>query len=246
VNVRPPPASGLRPRTSGPARPGLTRLALTRPAALRLLLGILAPLLVVAYVGVRVLARERFPFELPLRFAIKGHATPALDWLAEALATVGGSDLIAPLSLALLGLLWWRARPWTAFFGASVAGSALLNLVLKVAFQPPEWSQGPSWERVLEQSKASFPSGHSTYSIAFALAVSLMLWRTRWRWPALGLGLVFTLLVGFSRLYLEVHYPGDVLCGWLSGLAWVLTCYGLLAPGRRGAGGIPTSSERAQ
>lgn len=209
----------------------LTSARTARPAQLlRLFLGILLPLLIVGYIGEDVLERPRFAFETPLLLSIHHLATPALDHLAVALTTVGGVGVIAPLSALILGTLWWKVRRQALFWGLSVAGAAALNLIMKLVFHR---SRPELWSRLVQESGAGFPSGHSMYSMAFVIALTLLLWRTPYRLPALALGLIFTLGVGLSRLYLGVHYPTDVLAGWLSGLAWVLGVYSVL----RGRGG---------
>ncbi|WP_407571910.1 phosphatase PAP2 family protein [Deinococcus altitudinis] len=199
-----------------------------RPAALiRLLLGILIPLIVVGALGEDVLEKQRFAFESPFMLWLHAHSTPALDHLAVLLAYIGGVQVIAPVSAALLLLLWRRSRPAAWFFAVAVLGAALLNGAMKLAFQRP---RPELWPRLLQESGASFPSGHSMYSAAFVTALILLAWPSRLRWPALILGVVFTGMVGWSRVDLGVHYPTDVLAGWLSGVAWVLGTYGLLRP----------------
>jgi undecaprenyl-diphosphatase len=64
----------------------------------------------------------------------------------------------------------------------------------------------------------SFPSGHSAAALAVALALGTFL-----PLPAALLLIAVGLLVGVSRSYLGVHYPGDVLAGWLLGMTGVLT-----------------------
>lgn len=204
----------------------LTHARAARPAQLiRLFLGILLPLLIVGVIAEDVLEKARFAFETPLLMWIHHFASPALDQVALAFTTLGGVSVIAPLSALILAFLWWKFRPQALFWAFSVAGAAALNVVMKLIFSR---TRPELWPRLVHESDASFPSGHSMYSMAFVVALILMLWRTPYRLPALVLGVLFTLMVGWSRLYLGVHYPTDVLCGWLSGLAWVLGVYGLM------------------
>jgi len=200
-----------------------------RPVALvRLLLGILLPLLVVGALGEDVLERQRFAFESPFMLWLHAHSTPTLDRIALTLAVVGGVQVIAPLSAVLALVLWRRSHRSARFFVVAVLGAAALNGVMKLAFHRP---RPELWPRLAQESGASFPSGHSMYSAAFVTTLMLLVWNTRWRWPAVVLGTLFTLAVGWSRIDLGVHYPTDVLAGWLSGVAWVLGVYGVYRPG---------------
>ncbi|WP_284327029.1 phosphatase PAP2 family protein, partial [Deinococcus metallilatus] len=155
--------------------------------------------------------------------------------LALLFTTLGGVSVIAPLSALLLLFLWLKKRSLALFWGLSVAGAAVLDLIMKLIFQRP---RPELWPRLVQEQDYGFPSGHSMYSAAFVTALILFSWRTPYRWLVVVLGVLFSGLVGFSRLYLGVHYPTDVLAGWLSGLAWVLGVYSLLQPfkGRPSAG----------
>jgi len=199
-----------------------------RPVALvRLLVGILLPLLIVGAVGEDILEQQRFAFESPFMLWLHAHSSPALDRLSLVLAYVGGYQVIAPVSAVLAFILWRRSHLAARFFVVAVLGAAALNSVMKFVFHRP---RPELWPRLIQESGASFPSGHSMYSAAFVTALILLAWNTRFRWPALVLGTLFTLIVGWSRVDLGVHYPTDVLAGWLTGLAWVLGVYGLLRP----------------
>ncbi|WP_424949788.1 phosphatase PAP2 family protein [Deinococcus sp.] len=197
------------------------------------LLGILLPAALVSVAAESVQDGDRFPFELPLMLALHAHPTELLNRLAILFTDLGGVDVIAPLSALLLAYFWFRQRPLALFFAVSVGGSALLTVLLKLLFPR---GRPTLWPRLVAESDASFPSGHAMYSLALVLALLLLFWRTPrfvpWRWPALVMGLAFSLVVGVSRLYLGVHYPSDVLAGWLTGLAWVLGVYLPMRPDR--------------
>lgn len=75
----------------------------------------------------------------------------------------------------------------------------------------------------------SFPSGHAFLSAAAYLTIGALLTRVlpkkRTRSFVLAMALLLTLLTGFSRVYLGVHYPSDVLAGWTLGLSWAALCW---------------------
>lgn len=212
-----------------------------RPVALlRLFLGILLPLFLVGLVAEDLLEGQSFAFESTFLLALHQRATPGLDQLAILATTVGGAAVIAPVSALLLVLLWLRRHRLATFWAVGVAGAAALNVVMKLLLHR---SRPDLWPRLLPESDASFPSGHSMYSAAFVTALILLAWRTPFRWLVVVLGVTFSGLVGLSRLYLGVHYPTDVLCGWLTGAAWVLGVYGVVRP-FAGRGGPHEAADR--
>ncbi|MEW6420771.1 MAG: phosphatase PAP2 family protein [Deinococcota bacterium] len=219
-------------------RPLLAYRRVRSAALLRLFLGILLPLLIVGFIAEEVLDQERIAFEAPFLLALHAHATPLLNRLALLFTTLGGATVIAPISALILLGLWLKQRSLTLFWGVGVAGAAALNLVMKLFFHRP---RPELWPRLVQEQDFGFPSGHSMYSAAFVTALILLAWRTPYRWLALGLGILFSGVVGLSRLYLGVHYPTDVLAGWLSGAAWVLGVYSVLRPlrGPKGKGDRP-------
>jgi undecaprenyl-diphosphatase len=81
-------------------------------------------------------------------------------------------------------------------------------------------------EHLMGETSLSFPSGHAKMSAVVYLTLAALLAqrsprkRVKIFWLTLAIGL--TLLIGCSRLYLGVHYPSDVLAGWLAGTAWAL------------------------
>lgn len=106
--------------------------------------------------------------------------------------------------------------------GASISG-AVLTTVLKGFFDRPR----PDFvAHMIEATSASFPSGHAMMSAVVYLTLGGMLAAAqkarRLKAFALGFAILLTLVVGFTRVYLGVHYPTDVLAGWALGAAWAL------------------------
>lgn len=139
--------------------------------------------------------------------------------------TVGGGDVLAPVAL-LIGAWLWRRRDWRHaghYLGAVLLGWGCYGF-LKWAFARPR----PSViERLDGAGWWSFPSGHAMASvIILGLAVVLVTERRIW-WGAVGL---LVALIAFSRVYLGVHYPTDVVAGLFGGVAWVALAVALFRP----------------
>ncbi len=104
----------------------------------------------------------------------------------------------------------------------TLAGSGVFSLLGKVAFH----RQRPSGIGVYTETSFSFPSGHATIAAAFYGFVVYYLWRQTQMWSRrlniLFIGVLFTAAIGFSRLYLGVHFLSDVLGGYLLGLLWLI------------------------
>ena len=154
---------------------------------------------------------------------------------AMKIITAGGTvAVVAPLTIvaAVAALLLHRPRA-AALVALAVVGAELLQLGLKPLFDRPRPNVFPRLEQI---GSAAYPSAHAIVSASLALAVVAICWRRPWRAPAASLAVLYVLAVGFSRIYLGVHYPSDVLAGWLLAGAWVAGLGAALVPGlRRGA-----------
>jgi undecaprenyl-diphosphatase len=107
----------------------------------------------------------------------------------------------------------------------SQAGGAVLNETLKAVFARP---RPDGAERVLFGDSWSFPSGHAMGTFVLCGVAAYIVLRTIRSWTArallVGLALAWSLAMGFSRIYLGVHYVSDVAAGFLVGAAWVAVC----------------------
>lgn len=141
-------------------------------------------------------------------------------WLTKVMAVI--TNLGSPLAyitiavLVFLGL-GWQKRWWEAGFSISCLFSAwVLMGVLKNLFARPR----PGGEALTLATGFSFPSGHAMLSLAFygfLVLVALNDYPPKYRPLILGGFTVLILFIGFSRIYLNVHYTSDVLAGYLLG-----------------------------
>lgn len=151
-------------------------------------------------------------------------------WLEEIgrdTTALGGVLVLSLVTAAVVGFLLIQRKHHAALFLTLATGGALaVSLLLKSSFDRPRPDLVPHLSHVMT---SSFPSGHSMLSAAVYLTLGAMLARMspqkRLKLYFLGLAMLFTLLVGVSRVYMGVHYPTDVLAGWTIGLAWALACW---------------------
>ena len=164
----------------------------------------------------------------------------ALDVTALGAATVLGLSVVAVVGFMLLHGMYRNAL---FVFVASVGGW-VLNALLKEVFERPRPDIVP---HLREVSTLSFPSGHALTSAAVYLTLgALVMEMTTSRLGkiyCMTVAMMATALVGASRVYLGVHYPTDVLAGWLIGLSWAILCWVVQRALERRAG---LKSERAQ
>jgi membrane-associated phospholipid phosphatase len=191
-----------------------------------LFVGLLSPLWAFAELADEVREREPFPFDEPiLRFA-QALAGDGLDRVFVFFSAVGYQWGVVPFDVLLIAALAWRRRLREGLFaGLAIVGSALLNLATKQFFARDRPSL---WESIAPETTFSFPSGHAMGSATLAWVLLLLAWRTRWRWPVTIAMAAFATTVAFSRVYLGVHYPSDILAGWAAASVWTVSIYVLV------------------
>ena len=151
-------------------------------------------------------------------------------WLEGALldlTALGGSTVLGLVIFAVVGFLLLQTRYRTALVVAitSISGE-LVSSLLKQAFNRPRPSVVPHLRDVYT---LSFPSGHAMESAFVYLTLGAILMRATesrlTKLYCLGMAMLLTLLVGISRVYLGVHYPTDVIGGWMIGFVWASVCW---------------------
>src|SRR5215472_9484027 len=211
-----------------------------RRGLIELLLGVMVPLCALAILAKRVVHPQPPWWDTAVLSWIHAHACPTLDWWMVGITRLGVWGGVVPLSvLVIIGLLVTRRALAALFVLLAMLGTWALNDAAKAFYSR---GRPALWDSPAPEQWFSFPSGHAMSSMALGTALTVLAWPTRARWPVALLSAVLVLSVGFSRLYLGVHYPSDVLGAWLASLAWVLGLRQLLlVRGRRSEGTRPAN-----
>jgi membrane-associated phospholipid phosphatase len=180
-------------------------------------------------IRIAVLVYQDTAFDARLFAWIPKITSPGLTLFMRKVTFFGSSEyfMVAPLVLVFL-FSFYQGMRWHALRVLVITGTTvLLHQILKHNFKrnrPPEGLQ--------EYTGFGFPSGHAMISLAFYGVLIYLVWTSGlhngWRWVLTCLLTAFALLIGFSRIYLKVHYPTDVLAGFAVGLLWLLLSIYLL------------------
>lgn len=217
-------------------RPAAMPLALIRNLDRKLLVAFLVVTMLLAGVGnlaSEVVEGDTLAFDRWLIALLRDPADPGSPlgpwWLKKAmidLTALGGGPFLTFLTIAAAGFLV-ASRKWgmALFVVVAIAGGGLAGNVLKWIFVRARPDLVP---HLVSVDSASFPSAHAMNSAVTFLTLGVLLSRTqkdrRVKAYLLGLALFLTLIVGFSRVYLGVHWPTDVIAGWAVGAAWAILC----------------------
>lgn len=247
-------AHGSTPKARATWRGWFTRLERRELTWLLVGLGGCILLLVFLKLASEVTEGETLAFDRKIVLAFRSAADPARPlgpaWIESVLldlTALGGPTVIALVVLSVIGFLVLQTRYWTALFIFLTAASGeLVGYALKSVFARTRPSVVP---HLREAFSSSFPSGHAMQSAIVYLTLGAVLMRIADRRLTkiycFGMALLLTLLVGVSRVYLGVHYPTDVIAGWIVGLFWASLCW-LVAQHYEVRAGIKAERNKAQ
>ena len=160
--------------------------------------------------------------ELEILRNIQSIANPFLDLLFQ-LITICGEQLVL---ISIISIIYWALdKKFGEYIAYSVLTSVLLNNAIKDIFKMKR-PIGEEGIRTLREETAtgySFPSGHTQGASSFYGAMAIYLKKR----VMYIIATVMIILIGFSRLYLGVHYPKDVIVGGVLGVLTSLICYKL-------------------
>ncbi len=151
---------------------------------------------------------------------------PWFEEIVRDLTAVGGIAVLTLATLAVAGFfLLGKKFASTIYLLSAVGGGVLVSTAAKGLFDRPRPDLVPHASVI---HTASFPSGHSMMAAVTYLTLGVLVARTlpqiQLKVYVLTLAVIVALLVGISRVYLGVHWPTDVLAGWLAGVVWATIC----------------------
>jgi undecaprenyl-diphosphatase len=161
-----------------------------------------------------------FPWDVPILLSIHSQARPQLDILAVMLTKFGSFwtalPILSAIAIILLQKRWWRSLTYLL---TTALGSAIINRTAKELMhrvRPQLWVSGaPEFDY-------AFPSGHAMTSMTLVIILLILSRGYPWRWLILLFGSLYLLAIAWTRLYLGVHFPSDILAGWMVAIAWAI------------------------
>ena len=207
-----------------------------RPKVLFILASFMAAVWLFLEVSEDVMEGEVQALDRALLLALRMPGDPATArgplWLESVARDITALGSITVLGLVItavtLFLLLASQRRLALFVLLASSGGALLTLLLKQIFSRPRPDLFMHGDVVVT---ASFPSGHAMISAVVYLTLGALLAKIVIRHTLkiylMTVAVLLTGMIGLSRVYLGVHWPTDVLAGWVAGAGWALGCWGV-------------------
>ncbi|MNH95795.1 Phosphatidylglycerophosphatase B [compost metagenome] len=154
---------------------------------------------------------------------IRNFESSFLTKVMKGFSWIGSAEVVLILVLVLMVVLYKVLKHRLELFllVGVVAGSGLLNVLLKLIFQRAR----PDLHRIVDATGFSFPSGHSMGAFTLYGIIAFLIWKhlsTPFRRVSvIVLSLIMIITIGVSRIYLGVHYPSDILGGYLASGMWL-------------------------
>ncbi|HEX6309024.1 MAG TPA: phosphatase PAP2 family protein [Longimicrobiales bacterium] len=160
--------------------------------------------------------------ETALRW-LETRRSPLMDEIMMDITTLGDGVVLIMIAVIASVFLWITQHRWSVYIlMIGMIGGKLLNTLLKTAF---DRTRPSVVEWMYEVTSPSFPSGHAMGAFVTYGTVAYLVGRLgstpRLRLTTWLLAALMILAIGISRMYLGVHYPSDVIAGFLAGLAWL-------------------------
>ena len=205
-------------------------IALLSAEMLLILALFIAALLAFAYLIRKVIVLQKTAFDENVFSFLQNYVSDRNNDLMLFFTFLGTHKFLIPANLTLIAyFLFIKRHKWYSIKVPAIALTSLgLMFGLKYLFGRPR----PDVPLLFEADGLSFPSGHALFSITFYGLLIYIIYKsvkTAWvKWSLISLLAVLCIIIGFSRIYLRVHYATDVIAGFCVGFIWLVFAIWLL------------------
>lgn len=214
--------SGTEQQLSGPEEAPKPTVLFEAAIVISLAAAVLA-LFLFAWLGNEVLEGDTQHFDQAVRNWVHQYASAGMTRAMTTISLLGYNILILEMLIAFAVFAWLRWRRAAVWLAVAMAGALALDTALKFAYHRTR----PSAFFGVAPHSYSFPSGHALCSFCFyGVMAGLLSRRTKalsWRIVIWTTAAILVIAIGLSRIYLGVHYPSDVIAGYLAATVWVGT-----------------------
>lgn len=170
-----------------------------------------------------VLEKEFVDFDMQILKTVYTYRTPLLNEIMIFITNFGGMWMIALWVGIIIFLLIKRHTREAITLGFIFSMAGIINTLIKLLIHRPR----PFFHPLVIENDYSFPSGHAMNSFVFYMALVYLVYHftknKKITIIAMIIACILVLLIGISRVYLGVHYPTDVIAGYVAGLLWLVS-----------------------
>jgi undecaprenyl-diphosphatase len=146
------------------------------------------------------------------------HMSPAMTSVVKGITHIGDTAVVILICLTLIAVPKTRRT-----IALPVSGAVILSFILNIALKDLFARERPDILRLINETSYSFPSGHAMINSSLYIMLILLIFKyinnRRTKWALTSVFAVLIIVIGFTRVYLGVHYAGDILGGWMFGFA---------------------------
>ena len=181
------------------------------------------------FVARRVFVLRSTEFDYRVFGFLENYVSDRNSAFMNAFTFLGKHDFLIPANLILIAFFLFRKHKWYSIKVPAIALSSLgLMFVLKNLFNRPR----PDIPLLYEAQGLSFPSGHALMSVTFygllIYIIFKMVENKPLKWSLITFLVILIIIIGFSRIYLRVHYTTDVIAGYSVGFLWLVFAISVL------------------
>lgn len=186
----------------------------------------LLTLFVFVYIADEIVLEKETAFDQTIENVITPFHSSAATSVMTVFTFFGSHLFLFPAYMILIFILWVKKNKRLALtVGLIGLTSTAVLFTLKAIFQRTR----PLDPLIQDVAGFSFPSGHSFSSFTFYGLIAYLLWKTDiskgWKIAASVLLFLLAFIIAFSRVYLRVHFPSDVVAGFCLSIVWLLLSF---------------------